>query len=65
MKLVWMIIAGVGVVTAIILVMQGNLNAAFVAASLGAVAWFLSYRSQMKEVIGKTEEELQDDSKQD
>jgi hypothetical protein len=64
-KLVWMIIAGVGVVTAIVLVTQGNLNTAFVAATLGAVAWFLSYRSQMKEVIGKSEEELQDDTKQD
>lgn len=65
MKLVWMIIAGVGVLAAIVLVIRGNLNAAFVAITLGAVAWFLSYRSQMREVIGNAEEEREDDSKQD
>jgi len=64
-KLVWMIIAGVGVLAAIVLVIRGNLNAAFVAITLGAVAWFLSYRSQMREVIGNAEEEREDDSKQD
>ena len=60
-----MIIAGVGVLAAIVLVIRGNLNAAFVAITLGAVAWFLSYRSQMREVIGNAEEEREDDSKQD
>lgn len=31
--------------------LRGRLEAAFVVATLGVVAWFLNYRMQMKEVV--------------
>ena len=33
------------------MVLKGRLDAAFVIAALGVVAWFLNYRAQLTEVI--------------
>jgi len=41
-----MIAAGVCIVAAVVLLWRGDFNAAFVAAVLGLVAWFLNYRLQ-------------------
>ena len=35
--------------------LRGKLEAAFVIAALGIVAWFLNYRLQMKDVIAAAE----------
>lgn len=51
MKLFWIIIACVCVIVAAFMVLRGRLDAAFVIAALGAVAWFLNYRAQLTEVI--------------
>ncbi|HEY5883993.1 MAG TPA: hypothetical protein VIT88_04865 [Pyrinomonadaceae bacterium] len=51
MKLFWTIIACVCIVAAIYMALKGRLEAAFVIAALGLVAWFLNHRVQMKEVI--------------
>jgi hypothetical protein len=45
-----MILAGVAVVMAGVFLWRRNLDAAFVTAALGMVAWFLNYRAQMRAV---------------
>ena len=55
MKLVWIIIACACVIVAIYMAVSGRLEAAFVTAALGVVAWFLNYRVQMTEVITAAE----------
>jgi F0F1-type ATP synthase assembly protein I len=44
----WIFVAGILVVVAAIFVWWNNFSAAFVSAALGACAWFLSYRSQLR-----------------
>ena len=51
MKLFWIIVAGICIVVAVFMVIRGRLDAAFVIAALGVVAWFLNYRAQMSEVV--------------
>lgn len=51
MKLLWIIIACACVIVAAFMVLKGRLDAAFVIAALGVVAWFLHYRAQLTEVI--------------
>ena len=45
-----MILCGICVVAAAFFLLRGELNAAFVVATLGIVAWFLNYRIQMKAI---------------
>jgi chromate transport protein ChrA len=45
---IWMILAILLLIVAAVFLWQGNFSAAFVIAVLGAVAWFLSYRSQLR-----------------
>ena len=52
-----MTIAGVGGIIAVIFAIQHDFNKAFVAAAIGAVAWFLNYRFQVKELIARSDEE--------
>ena len=51
MKLLWIIIACACIIVAAFMVLRGRLDAAFVIAALGVVAWFLNYRAQLTEVI--------------
>jgi hypothetical protein len=57
MKLFWMIVAGVCIITAAVFMLRRDFNTAFIIAALGMVAWFLNYRAQMKEVISAAEVE--------
>ena len=57
--------AGAGGVLAVILVVRGNYEYAFVAAAGGAVSWFLNYRQQIRETLDKEEEQTQDDEEAD
>lgn len=59
MKNIWVPIAVVCVVIAIVLVMQLNFEAAFVVAAVGAVAWFLNYRGHVKHRLG---DDLEDET---
>jgi hypothetical protein len=45
---VWIIVSGILLVLAAGWVWRNNYSAAFVTAILGACAWFLSYRAQLK-----------------
>lgn len=51
MKLVWMILASLLAVAAVLLFLRHNYDQAFVCAALGVVAWFLRYRAQLKEMV--------------
>ena len=42
--------SGICIVTAGFFLLRGELNTAFVVATLGIVAWFLNYRIQMKAI---------------
>ncbi len=46
-----MIVAGVCIVTAAVFLLRGDFNAAFVAAVIGLVSWFLNYRAQVRESL--------------
>jgi uncharacterized membrane protein YdjX (TVP38/TMEM64 family) len=48
---VWIILAGMLLVLAAVFLWWNNLSAAFVTAALGACAWFLSYRTQLRKKI--------------
>ena len=51
MKLFWIIVAWVCIIVGAFMGLRGRLEAAFVIAALGLVAWFLNYRVQMTDVI--------------
>lgn len=42
--------SGICIVAAAVFLLRGELNTAFVIATLGIVAWFLNYRIQMKAI---------------
>jgi hypothetical protein len=50
-KIFWIIVACVCIIVAVFMVVRGRLDAAFVIAALGVIAWFLNYRAQMSEVV--------------
>ena len=55
---IWMIFAGVFLATAAVLLWRNDLTAAFVTATLGVAAWFLSFRSQVR-ARNRAEEEAE------
>ncbi len=57
----WIIASGVLLVVAAAFVWRNNLSAAFVTAALGACAWFLSYRAELRKKI-KTYEQSHDET---
>jgi hypothetical protein len=52
---IWIILAAVMVIVAAGFLWRNNVSAAFVTATLGAVAWFLSYRAQIRARMAVTE----------
>jgi hypothetical protein len=54
---IWIIGAAIMVIVAAGLLWRNNMSAAFVTATLGAVAWFLSYRAQIRAKLAATEVE--------
>ncbi len=61
MERIWIIIAGLGVVVAALFLWQSNMTVAFVAATLGVVAWFLSLRDRLRKTILPKEEEAEEE----
>ena len=63
MKKFWIILAGVLAGVAVVLFLRDDYEKAFVSAALGAVAWILSYRVQIRSHVRANEppEELEDD----
>ncbi|HKQ99621.1 MAG TPA: hypothetical protein VJT09_03045 [Pyrinomonadaceae bacterium] len=57
----WTVISILGLIAAAILLARGYYEATFVAGTLGAVAWFLNYRSKLKSTIEESEPEDDDE----
>ena len=52
---IWIILAAALVIVAAAFLWRNNVSGAFVTATLGAVAWFLSYRAQIRARLAATE----------
>ena len=52
---VWIIASGILLVVGAVFFWRNNLSTAFVTAALGACAWFLSYRAQLRKKINDDE----------
>jgi len=55
MERIWLIAATLLMIAAAGFLWRNNLPAAFVSAALGAVAWFLSYRSKLRAQVAASE----------
>jgi F0F1-type ATP synthase assembly protein I len=55
MERIWLIAASLLMIAAAVSLWRNNLSAAFVSAALGAVAWFLSYRAQLRAKLAASE----------
>jgi F0F1-type ATP synthase assembly protein I len=55
MERIWLIAASLFLIAAAVFLWRNNLSAAFVSAALGAVAWFLSYRSKLRAQVTASE----------
>ena len=62
---VWIMLSGALLVFAAFFVWRNNFSAAFVSAALGACAWFLSYRGEMKKKIADDEASADEDGSKD
>lgn len=58
----WIFAAGVCLIFAAVFLARDNINAAFVAATLGCVAWFLNARNQLKRTIIPADDEVEVES---
>ena len=54
-KTFWIIVAAAGGVAAVCFVIRDDYEKAFIAAALGAVAWFLNYRVHLRESLRNTD----------
>ena len=61
----WMIASALFLIVAAVFLWRNNLSMAFVIAALGACAWFLSYRAQMRSKIVDDETEVSTGSDSD
>ena len=57
---IWIMVAAAMLVVAGAFVWWNNMSAAFVTATLGAVAWFLSYRAQIRARLAATEADIEE-----
>jgi len=53
---IWILLAGILVIVAAVFLWRNNFSAAFVSAAMGACAWFLSYRTQLRSRHSATED---------
>ena len=53
---IWIFVSAVLLIAAAALLWRNNLSAAFVTAVLGACAWFLSYRAQLRTKMAANEQ---------
>jgi hypothetical protein len=62
---VWIFAAGICLICAVVFLARENMSAAFVAATLGVVAWFINVRNQLKRTIIPADDELDDEASDD
>jgi Flp pilus assembly protein TadB len=58
---IWIILSALLAVAAAVCLWRNNLSAAFVIGALGACAWFLSYRAQLRAKIVAAEPDLEEE----
>ena len=66
MRTFWIVISGLCGAAAVVFGLRDDFEKAFIAATLGAVAWFLSYRARLSEQLRTEDEvelEVEDDEK--
>lgn len=61
MERAWTFVSILCLIVAAVLLLRENYNAAFVAAALGAVAWFLDYRTRISGTIIEADETTEDE----
>ena len=61
----WSFVSIVLLAFAAIFLWRNNLSAAFVTATLGAVAWFLSYRARLRAEFGDSQSEANEEASHD
>ncbi|HYR77635.1 MAG TPA: hypothetical protein VEM96_17600 [Pyrinomonadaceae bacterium] len=61
----WIILSALLAVAAGVYLWRNNLSAAFVTGALGACAWFLSYRAQLRAKIVAAEQNLEEEQTTD
>ena len=57
--------SGLLLIVALVFLWRNNLSAAFVIATLGVAAWFLSYRAQLRAKIEERETSIEKDNQTD
>ena len=62
MNRLWIILAAIGAILAVVFVTRSDYDKAFIAAAAGAVCWFLNYRVQMKELVVSNETRTDEES---
>ena len=65
MERIWLIAASLLLIAAAVFLWRNNLSAAFVSAALGAVAWFLSYRSKLRAHVAASEQDAGEEEASD
>ena len=65
MKVFWIVLSSVCAVVAAVFVFRDDYDKAFVAASAGAVCWFLNYRRQVRARLASRDRELEEDEETD
>ena len=58
---IFTIVSGLLLLVALVFLWRNNLSVAFVIATLGVVAWFLSYRAQLRAKIVATKAPIEKD----
>lgn len=55
MRTFWIVVSALGGATAVYFVLRDDYEKMFVAATIGAMAWFLSYRVRLREKLDRDE----------
>lgn len=53
MKTFWIVVSALGGATAVYFVLRDDYEKMFIAATIGAMAWFLSYRVRLREKLDR------------
>lgn len=61
MKTFWIVVSALCGATAVFFVVRDDFEKMFIAAVLGAVAWFLSYRARLRETLRVLDEKDTED----
>jgi hypothetical protein len=62
---IFTILSGLLLLTALVLLWRDNFSVAFVIATFGVIAWFLSYRAQLRAKIAASEAPIERDDELD